>query len=56
MWENAYLSIKTSKASRAGPQLLRVRSTHNYTLLCWQLLASEAGLPLDKILDPHLTC
>ena len=44
MWENAYLSIKNPKASRAlnpGRKLLTLLS------------ASEAGPP-DQILDPHL--
>ena len=55
MWENAYLSIKNPKASRAlkwaldpGRKLL--------ASLRQQLSASAPGAPppLDQILDPHL--
>ena len=54
MCENAYLSIKNPKASRA---LNRALDPGHRLLasLCQQLSASEAGPPpLDQILDPHL--
>ena len=51
-WENAYLSIKNPKASRAQVDSL-LYLCHS-TLLHTQLSASEAALSLGKILDPHL--
>ena len=57
MWENAYLSIKNQKASRALKQALAPNGllhSRNSTLLHQQLLVSEPMPPLDKILDPHL--
>ena len=60
MWENAYLSIKNPKASRAlkraldpGRKLLaslmqlRFVTSATFGLSTW-------GPPLDQILDPHL--
>ena len=60
MWENAYLSIKNPKASRAlkraldpGRKLLasltqlRFATSAIFGLSTW-------GPPLDQILDPHL--
>ena len=60
MWENAYLSIKNPKASRAlkraldpGRKLLallaqlRFATSATFGLSTW-------GPPLDQILDPHL--
>ena len=60
MWENAYLSIKNPKASRAlkraldpGRKLLasltqlRFATSATFGLSTW-------GSPLDQILDPHL--
>ena len=55
MWENAYLSIKNPKA--LGPWTPATDCSlcsHDSALLHQQLLASEAGTPLDQILDPHL--
>ena len=62
MWENAYLSIKNPKASRAlkwaldpGRKLLaslaqlRFATSATFGLSTW-------GPPLDQILDPHLKC
>ena len=59
MWENAYLSIKNPKASRALKRALDPATncslrSHNSALLCRQLSASAPGAPLDQILDPHL--
>ena len=51
MKENAYLSIKTPKAFRTTKGLL---CSHDSALLCRQFSASEAGPPLDQILDLHL--
>ena len=61
MWENAYLSIKNSKASRALKQALD--PGHNLLTSLMRLhFATSAtfGLrtwapPLDQILDPHLS-
>ena len=54
MCENAYLSIKNPKASRALKRALDP-GCRMLALLCQQLSASEAGAPpLDQILDPHL--
>ena len=53
MWENAYLSIKNPKASRALKWALDP-SRKLLALLHRQLSASEPGAPLDQILDPHL--
>ena len=53
MCENAYLSIKNPKASRALKQALDP-SHRLLASLRRQLSASEAGPPLDQILDPHL--
>ena len=60
MWENAYLSIKTPKASRALQQALDP-SRKLLTLLTRLRFATSAtfglrawGPPLDQILDPHL--
>ena len=53
MCENAYLSIKNPKASRALKQALDP-GRRMLASLRWQLSASEAGPPLDQILDPHL--
>ena len=53
MWENAYLSIENQKASRALTWAL----DPGHILLAslrWQLSGSEAGPPLDQILDLHL--
>ena len=60
MWENAYLSIKNPKASRAlklaldpGCRMLaslaqlRFATSATFSLRSW-------GSPLDQILDPHL--
>ena len=61
VWENAYLSIKNPKASRALKQALHPGCTL-LTSLLWLHFATSAtfGLrswapPLDQILDPHLT-
>ena len=59
MWENAYLGTKNSKASRARLRALdpAADSSLHYrdsASLRRQLSASEAGCPLDQILDPHL--
>ena len=60
MWENAYLSIKNPKASRAhlsGPWTPATNcSLHSCdsASLRQQLSAPEPGTPLDQILDPHL--
>ena len=59
MWENAYLSIKTQKlpGPLSGPWTPGTDSSlrsHDSTPLHRQLSASEAGAPLDQILDPHL--
>ena len=60
MWENAYLSIKNPKASRA---LKRALDPHRKLLASLSRLhfAMSAtfglgtwGPPLDQILDPHL--
>ena len=51
MLENAYLTIKNSKVSRAADSLLCL---HDSTPLCWQFLTSVAGPSLDQVLDPHL--
>ena len=54
MWQNAYLSIKNPKASRARLRALDP-GRKLLALLCWQLSASGPGAPpLDQILDPHL--
>ena len=53
MWENAYLSIKNPKASRALKQALDP-GCKLLTSLHQQLSASELGPLLDQILDPHL--
>ena len=61
MWENAYLSIKNPKASRALKRALD--PTRKLLALLAQLrFATSAtfglstwGPPLDQILDPHLT-
>ena len=54
MWENAYLSIKNPKASRArlraldpGRKVARFATSATFGLRTW-------GPPLDQILDPHL--
>ena len=56
MCENAYLSIKNPKASRALKRALDP-GRRMLASLRRQLSASEAGAPpLDQILDPHLLC
>ena len=50
MCENAYLSIKNPKASRAIKRAMTLAAdcslrSHNSTLLCRQLSVSEAGAP-----------
>ena len=61
MWENAYLSIKNPKASRALKQALdpshRLAHFIHTTLLCYVSnirLQKLGGGALDQILDPHL--
>ena len=59
MCENAYLSIKTQKLpgplSRPWtPATECSLCLHDSASLHRQLSASEAGAPLDQILDPHL--
>ena len=54
MWENAYLSIKNPKASRALKWALDP-SRKLLASLRRQLSASGPGPPLDQILGPHLT-
>ena len=53
MCENAYLSIKNPRASRALKWALDP-GRRMLASLRRQLSASEAGAPLDQILDPHL--
>ena len=60
MWENAYLSIKNPKASRALKQALDPghRLLASLVQLCFTTSATfdlrSWGPPLDQILDPHL--
>ena len=60
MWENAYLSIKNPKASRALKRALDpgCKLLDLLTRLCFAMSASFGlrtwALPLDLILDPHL--
>ena len=60
MWENAYLSIKNSKASRALKRALDPSRNLLASLvrLRFAMLATFGlrtwGPPLDQILDPHL--
>ena len=59
MCENAYLSIKNPKASRAlkralDPSHKMLTSLARLRFATSELSASEAGAPLDQILDPHL--
>ena len=53
MCENSYLSIKNLKASWTLAADCLLHSCDS-TSLHQQLSASEAGPPLDQILDPHL--
>ena len=62
MCENAYLSIKNPKVSRAlkqavdpGRRMLASLARLRFTMLATFGLRSW-GPPLDQILDPHLTC
>ena len=55
-WSETYLSIKNPKASRALKWALDSSSRLLASLVCRQLLVSEAALPLDQILDPYLFC
>ena len=61
MWENAYLSIKNPKASRAlkwaldpGHKLLASLARLRFTTSATFGLSTWG--PLDQILDPHLEC
>ena len=60
MWENAYLSIKNPKASRALKQALdpghKIAHFARVTVLCYvsNFRPQNLGPPLDQILDPHL--
>ena len=60
MWENAYLSIKNPKASRALKRALDPgrRMLASLTRLRFAMSATFGlrswGPPLDQILDPHL--
>ena len=63
MWENAYLSIKNPKASRAlkralDPGRKLLASLASLAQLRFAMSAtfglSTWGPPLDQILDPHL--
>ena len=52
MWQNTYIwTLKIQKLLAADGAF----HSHDSTLLCHQLSASESGAPFDQILDPHLT-
>ena len=60
MWENAYLSIKNPKASRAlkraldpGHKLLAPLARLRFGYVA-NFRPQDLGPPLDQILDPHL--
>ena len=61
MWENAYLSIKNLKASRALKRALdpgrKLLAFAHATPLRYvgNFRPQHLGPPLDQILDPHLT-